>query len=105
MRSTFSDVEALLIGDYRHIGIESLDGLFRRQHLRLAEGVRRVHDLALQVRVVDDVGVDDAEGSDARRREVERRGRAEAARADQEDAGVEQLLLADLADLGNQNVA
>ena len=45
-----------------------------------------VDDLALQVRVVDDVGVDDAERADAGRGEVERRRRAEAAGADQEHA-------------------
>ena len=44
-----------------------------------------VDDLALEVRVVDDVGVDDAERADAGRREVERRGRAEPAGADQQD--------------------
>ena len=62
-------------------------------------------DLALEVRVVDDVGVDDPERPDARRGEIERRGRAEAAGADQEDARVEQALLALLADLGDQQVA
>ena len=62
-------------------------------------------DLALEVRVVDDVGIDDAERADARRREVERRGRAEPAGADQEHARVEQLLLPLLADLGDQDVA
>ena len=37
--------------------------------------------------------------------EVERRRRAEPAGADQKHARVEQLLLADFADLGNQDVA
>jgi hypothetical protein len=64
-----------------------------------------VDDLALQVRLVDDVGVDDAEPADAGGREVERRGRAEAAGADQQDLGVEQLQLSLLADLGNEEVA
>ena len=62
-------------------------------------------DLALEVRLVDDVGVDDPEAADARRREVERRGRAEAAGADQQHLRVEQLQLALLADLGDQQVA
>ena len=62
-------------------------------------------DLTLQVRVVDDVGVDDAERADTGRREIERRRGAEPAGADQEHARVEQLLLALLADLGNQDVA
>ena len=38
-----------------------------------------VDDLALQVRLVDDVEVDDAERADARRGEVEQGGRAQAA--------------------------
>ena len=62
-------------------------------------------DLALQVGVVDDVCVDDPERADAGRGEVERRGRAEPAGADQERAGREQPLLARLADLRDQQVA
>ena len=62
-------------------------------------------DLALEIRVVDDVGVDDAERADAGRREVERRRRAEPAGTDQEHPRVEQLLLPLLADLGDEDVA
>ena len=65
----------------------------------------RVGDLALEVRLVDDVRVDDPERADAGGREVERGGRAEAAGADQEDPRVEQLQLALLADLRDQQVA
>ena len=61
-------------------------------------------DLALEVRLVDDVGVDDAERADARRGEVERRRRPEPARADEQDARVEQPLLALLADLRDEQV-
>ena len=61
-------------------------------------------DLALQVRVVDDVGVDDAERADAGCGEVERRRRAEPAGADEEHAAAEQPLLAGLADLGDQQM-
>ena len=64
-----------------------------------------MRDLPLQVRLVDDVGVDDPELADPRGGEVERGGRAETAGADQEDLRVEQLLLALLADLGDQQVA
>jgi hypothetical protein len=60
--------------------------------------------MALQVRLVDDVGVDDADMPDARGREVERRRGAEAARAEQQDLRVEQLQLSRLADLGDQCV-
>ncbi len=62
-------------------------------------------DLALEVGLVDDVRVDDPERADARGREVERGGRAETARADEEDARVEDALLAVLADLRDQQVA
>ena len=64
-----------------------------------------MHDLALEVRLVDDVVVDDPERADAGGGEVERRGRAEAAGADQQDARVEQPQLALLADLRDQQVA
>jgi len=64
-----------------------------------------VQDLALQIRRVDDVHVDDAEGSDSRRREVQGRRRSEATRAEQEDLRLEQPLLTGLADLGKEDVA
>ena len=86
-------------------GFRRLDRALGRVDLRRAERVERVGDLPLQVRLVDDVGVDDPERADARGGEVERRRRAEAARADQQDARVEQLELALLADLGDQQVA
>jgi len=64
-----------------------------------------VDHLALEVGEVDDVVVDDPERAHAGRREVQRRRRAEAARAEQQHARVEQLLLALGADLGDQQVA
>src|SRR6185437_7969704 len=70
-----------------------------------AEPLGRVRDLALQVGGVDDVVVDDAEPADAGRGEVEARGAAEAAGADQEDARLEELQLAFDADLRDQEVA
>ena len=60
--------------------------------------------LALEVGLVHDVVVDDPEPADAGRGEVERRRRAEPAGADQQHARVEQLQLAGLADLGDQDV-
>lgn len=44
-----------------------------------------MHDLAVQVRELDGVGVDKAEGADPGRGKVERCGRAEAAEADDQD--------------------
>ena len=96
--------ESLLVGDDVDVGVERLERPLGRQHLRLSEGVRRVDDLALEVRVVDDVRVDDAERAHSGRREVERRGRAEPAGADQEHTRVEQLLLPFLTDLRDQDV-
>ena len=65
----------------------------------------RVQHLALQVRLVDHVGVDDRDRPDAGRGQVEAGRRAEAAGADEQDVRVEQLQLPGLADLGNQRVA
>ena len=87
------------------VGIERVDRALRGVDLRRAERVERVGDLALEVRLVDDVGVDDPERADPGGGEVERGGRAEAAGADQQDPRVEQLELALLADLGDQQVA
>ena len=98
-------VEPLLERHDVHVRVERLDRALRGRDLRLAEPLGRVDDLALEVRVVDDVGVDDPERPDARGGEVERGRRAEPARADQQDARVEQLLLPLLADLGDQQVA
>ena len=64
-----------------------------------------VDHLALQVGQVDHVVVDDPERADARCREVERGRRAQAAGAEQQHLGVEQLLLALDADLVEQQMA
>ena len=96
--------EPLLERHHPHVRVERLDGALRGEHLRLAEAVGRVDDLALQVGLVDDVRVHDPERADARGREVERGRRAESARADEEDARVEDALLAVLADLGDEQV-
>src|SRR5436305_1110419 len=85
--------------------LDRLDRALRGVDLRRAERVERVRDLPLQVRLVDDVGVDDPERSDPGGGEIERRRGAETARPDQEDARVEQLQLALLADLRNQEMA
>ena len=97
--------EPLLVGLHGHVGVERLERPLRRLGLGLAEPVGRVDDLALEVRRVDGVVVDDPERADAGGGEVERRRRAEPAGADQEDARVEQLQLALLADLRDQQVA
>ena len=87
------------------VGVERLDLLLGGVDLRHADAVGRVDDLALEVGDVDHVVVDDAERPDAGGGEVERGRRAEAAGAEQQHLGVEQLLLALDADLGEQEVA
>ena len=71
----------------------------------LADPVGRVDDLALEVRQVDDVEVDDADGPDAGRREVQRGRAAEPAGADEEDLRAEERRLAVRPDLGHEEVA
>ena len=94
--------QALLVRHDMDVGIQSLERALRGLDLGLSEPVGRVDDLALQVRLVDDVGVDDPERADAGRGEVERRRRSQAAGTDEKDARVEQALLPLLADLGNE---
>src|SRR5688572_30856087 len=65
--------------------MEPLGGRFR---LPAPNAARAVKNLALEVRAVDDVGVDDPEMSDARRREVHRDRGSEAAGADDEHPGL-----------------
>ena len=96
--------EPLLEGHDANVRVQRLERALRGLDLGLAEPVGRVDDLALEVRLVDDVGVDDPERADTGRGEVERRGRAEPAGADEQDARVEQALLALLADLGDEQV-
>ena len=70
-----------------------------------ADALGGVDDLALEVRDVDDVVVDDADRADAGGGEIERDRRAESAGAEQQHLAVEQALLAARADLRQQQVA
>src|SRR5207237_8732643 len=97
--------EALPVGDDVDVRVERLDRALRGVDLRRAERVERVRDLPLQVRLVDDVGVDDPERSDPGGGEIERRRGAETARPDQEDARVEHPQLARQTDLRNKQLA
>ncbi len=56
-------------------------------HFGFADLVHAEEDLALEVAVVDDVEVDDADGADAGGGEIEEDGAAEATGADDEDFG------------------
>ena len=64
-----------------------------------------MQDLTLEVGRVDLVHVDDAEGPHPRRGQVQGGRRAEAPRTEEKDLGVQQPLLAGLADLGQEEVA
>src|SRR3989441_5237652 len=86
------DVEGVLRGEARlerldpDVGVQVPDALGRRLELRLPHRGRAVDDLALQVRLVHHVEVDEADGPYARGREVERGRGAESARADEQHA-------------------
>ena len=70
-----------------------------------ADAVGRVDHLALEVRFIHDIVVDDADRADAGGREVERRRRAEPAGPQEEHLGVEEGDLALDPDLGQERVA
>jgi len=72
---------------------------------RAADIARREDHLALEVRFVDGVVVDDADASDARRREILEHRRAETAGSDHEHARRGEFALSGEADFGDQQVA
>ena len=86
-------------------GLISGQGLLGRVDLPLADAVGVVENLTLQVGGVDDVHVDDSEGTHAGRGQIEGCRRAETACTQQEHLRVEQLQLAGLPHLGQEEVA
>ena len=75
-----------------------------RLRLELADAVGGVGDLALQVRQLQPVVVDDADGANAGGGEIQRERRAKPAGADHQHAGGLQLCLADAAHVLQQDV-
>ncbi|MCD6059622.1 MAG: hypothetical protein K0Q89_3152 [Thermomicrobiales bacterium] len=73
--------------------------------LRHADALSGVDHLSLQIRIVDDVGVDDPKRADSSGGEIECRRGPKPARPDQEDLGVEELALSLLTNLRDQQVA
>ena len=73
-------VEAQVVLDHLDVGVERVDRRLRRRGLRLADRLGRVDHLALEVRLVDDVVVDDPERADAGGGEIERGRRTQARR-------------------------
>ena len=105
MSRMLSAPEPHVVGHDVDVGVQGGQRLLGRVDLAVADAVDVVEDLALQIGLVDDVHVDDAEGADPGGRQVERGRRSEPARTEQQDLGVEQLELADLAHLGQEQVA
>ena len=97
-------IQAHIVGDDVDVGVEQRQRLLRGVDLALTDPVDVVQDLALQVRLVDHVHVDDADRADTGRSQVQRGRRSQTAGAEQQDTGAEQLLLALLAHLGQQQV-
>ena len=97
-------VEPDVVLDDLHVRVDLGDRGGRGLDLGPADVGLPVDDLALQVRLVDDVVVDDAERADAGGGEVEQRRAAEAARADDEHLGVLEPLLAGHADVRDDEV-
>ena len=83
-------VEARVVCDDLHVGVERLDRSLRRSRLRDADPVGRVDHLALEVRRVDDVVVDDPDRPDAGGGEVERGRRAKPSGPQEEHLGAEE---------------
>ena len=78
-------VERHVVTDDLDVRVDAMDGGLGGLGLEPAQVGVRVDDLAVQVRQLDDVSVDDTDRPDASRGEVEQRGRAEPAGADDED--------------------
>src|SRR5499425_481298 len=87
------------------VRVEGLDGLRSRVHLGSAHTRRSVKDLALEIRYVHHVAVHEADGAHACRGQVECGRRSEAARSDKEHLGAEELALALLAHLREEEMA
>ena len=82
------------------VGIERLERQLGGIDFGHTDAVVGVQDLALQVREIDDVVVDETDRADSGGCQIESRRRAEPARADQQHLGVEQLRLPGFAHLG-----
>jgi hypothetical protein len=86
--------QAHLVHFHADVRVDGLHPVSRRFDLRTAHRRRVVQDLPLQVARVNIIAVDDAEGADAGGGQVHRRGRAEAAGADQQHPSALQPALA-----------
>ena len=91
--------------DHIYIGVVRLQRLICRLCLGPAYVGVLVQNLALQVGDVDGVEIDDADGAHACQRQINCDWRAQAARANNQDFGVEKLTLSRASDLGHDDVS
>ena len=84
--------------------VDRIQRLLCSLDLHRADRLGAEEDLALQVGEIDLVAVGEGQAPDAGRRQVERRGAAEPARADDQRACRAQLLLALNSELGKEDV-
>ena len=97
--------QAQVVGVDVDVGVERAQGQASGVDLGLSDAVVCVEDLSLEVGAVDEVAVDEGEVSDASGCEVEGGGGAEAAGAEEKDAGVEEGALSLFADLRDEEVS
>jgi hypothetical protein len=98
-------VEPLLQGNDLDFGIDGAERGTRGLHLRRADGVLAVEDLALQVGEIDLIAIGERELSDTACSQVERRRATQAARADYKRACGKQPLLPLDPDFREEDVA
>ena len=84
--------------------VDLLDGVAGALRLGPADVGLAVDDLALQVGLVDHVELDDADGAHPGGGQVQQRGRAQPARADDQHAGVLEPLLPVDAEVGDDQM-
>jgi hypothetical protein len=97
--------QSFLQGSDLNVGIDGIERRAGGVDLHCADRVAAVQDLALQVGEVDLVGVGERQAPDAGGGQVEGRGAAEAARADNQNVRRAQPLLPLDPDLGEQDMA
>ena len=98
-------VEAKLVLDHLDVRVDRAHALGRRPDLGPADVGLAVDDLALEVGLLDDVGVHHPQGADARGREVEEGRGPQPPGSHDQDAGVGEAPLPLAAHLRQQQVA
>ena len=89
----------LVVGVDIHVRIHRIYSFLARLNFRFADIRRLVNNLPLQIREVNDVKINKADGADAGRRKVHGCGSTEPPRANDEHLAIEQFFLPFAADL------